>query len=318
MVKGSGAQCAIGKESSWGVAVADTLLLPFTSESFKAQPKKVEEDSLLAAKAAAAYDLMGLAVSGDVSGILKPEAAGFLLKAALGGTDTVAAVTGQQQHTIIAQTASGSLPSYTIFVNRKLATRKYSGMKCASLKLTAKAGDYCRFSATFKGKDEASASITTTTPPSLKAYKMIGATLVAGGTALDITGVELSIDNALDDGVQLNTSGLYNSEPAHGQRKISLTIDMPYDANSESIRATNWLTEALLSTVVLHLESPSIIATTYKYRMDVTLANVAVIEAPVNVGGKDNIMCQLKLEATAVGATEPITAVVYDAQATAY
>lgn len=319
---GVGAKLAIGKESSWGSAVADTMLINFNSESLAPTISKVEEENLLAAKAAAAYDLMGIKIAGDFSAILKPENAGFILKAALGGTDTVTpnfgGVTGQAKHSIIAQTAAADIPSYTIFVDRKQAIKKFSGCKVENLKIMAKAGDYVRFTVTVKGKDEASGTITTSTVPSLKAYKFIGGTLALGATAVDITSVELDYANGLDDGVQTNTTGTYSSEPVHGKRKISLNIEMPYDTNSEAIRNANYLTETVLSTAVLHLESPSLITGTSKYRMDLTLANVAILEAKVNVGGIGIITMSIKGEATAVGATEPITAVVYDGTATAY
>jgi hypothetical protein len=319
---GAGARLAIGKESAWGTPVADTMLINFTGETLVSAVSKTEEDNLLAAKAAAAYDLTGIKVSGDFSAILKPENAGFIVKAALGGTDSVVqnqgGVTGQHQHTIVASTATATNPSYTVIVDRKQAIKRYSGMKVDTLKLSAKAGDYVRFTLAMKGKDESTGTVTTSTAPSKKAYKFIGGTLTAGGTALDITGVDLDYMNGLDDGVQTNTSGLYASEPVHGKRKISISIDMPYDTNSESIRNTNYLTETVLSTVVLHLESPEIITAASKYRMDLTLANVAILEASVNVGGNGLLTINIKGEATAVGATEPITAVIYDGQTAAY
>jgi hypothetical protein len=315
---GTGAKVAIGKESVWGIPVADTMLLNFTSEGVAVDAKKSDEESLLATKAKSALDLTSLAVGGDVSMVLKPENAGFLIKAALGGTDTVVAVTGQQQHTIIAQTASSALPSYTVFVDRKQAIKKYSGMKVDSLKLSAKAGDYCKATVSFKGKDEATGTITSTTAPSLKAYKFIGGTFTLGGQALDITSFEFQYDNNLDSGIQTNTSGVYFTEPIHGTRKIGFSIDMPYETNSETIRNTNYLTETLLGTAVFHIESPSIIATTYKYRMDITLNNVAITGAKVNVGGSGIISITLSGEATSVGATEPVSVVVYDATASAY
>lgn len=319
---GAGARLGIGKESAWGTAVADTMLVNFTSESLAPSAQKVEEENLLASKAAAAYDLMGIKVAGDFSAILKPENAGYFFKAALGGTDTVVqnqgGVTGQHQHTIILSTASASNPSYTLIVDRKQAIKKYSGMKVDTMKLSAKAGDYVRVTLGWKGKDESAGSITTSTPPSLKAYKMIGGTVTAGGTPLGVTGIDLDISNGLDDGVQTNTSGLYMSEPVHGKRKVAVSIEMPYDANSETIRNTNLLAETLLSSVVIHLESPSIIAAASKYRMDVTLNNVAVLEASTNVSGVGLLTISIKGEATAVGATEPISAVIYDNVNTAY
>ena len=315
---GSGSVLAWGKESVWGAAVVDTALYDFASESISAEPQKTKADSLVASKAASAYDLMGIKVGGDGVIMLRPESAGPIFKAAMGGTDVVTVVTTQQCHTIPLAAAGAAFPSYTIFANRKQAIKKYSGMKVAVMKLAAKVGDYARVTLTWKGKDEATATIATSTMPSLKHYKFIGATVTAGGQALDVSGIELTIDNGMDDGLQLNTSGLYRSEPLHGERKVTIKIDMPYDANSETIRETNLKAETLLSSVVIHLESPSIIATTYKYHMDLTLNNVAVLSAPVNVGGPGVIMCSISGEATSVGATEPMVAAIYDATAGAY
>jgi hypothetical protein len=319
---GSGARVAIGKESTWGTPVPDTMLMHFTSEGLAPEINKIEEESLLAAKAAAAYDLMGIKVSGDISGIVKPEMAGFLMKAALGGTDTVTpnegGVTGQAKHEISLQGAASPLPSYTIMVDRKVAIKRYSGCRVESLKLSAKAGDYVRFTLAVKGKDESTGTIVTTTPPSKKAYKFVGATLTVGGESFEATGIDLDIANQLEEGPQTNVTGIYHSEPMHGKRKVSVAIEKPYDANAEAMRDANLLTDAVISSIVLHLESPAIIAATSKYRMDITLRNVAVLDAKTNVGGPGILTTSITGEATAVGADEPITAVIYDNQATAY
>jgi hypothetical protein len=317
---GAGTRVAIGKEgaATWGTPVTDTMLINYSSESMAPEITKTEEENLLAGYGPAAFDLMSFKAGGDISGVLKPECAGYLMYAAMGGADTVTAPSGQQMHSMVMQTASGSLRSFTIYVDRKQAIKRYSGCKMSSLKISAKAGDYVKFTATWKGKDEATGTISTSTVPSLKAYKFIGATVTAGGTALEVTGFDLTYENNLEDGPQTNTSGLYASEPAHGKRKISISIEMPYDTNAAAIYDTNYITETVLSTVVLHLESPSIIATTYKYRMDITLNNVAVTSVSNNVGGAGIIMSTIAGEATEVGATKPMTAVIYDATAAAY
>lgn len=316
--KGSGTKVAIGKEASWGTSHVDTLLLPFSSESIAVTVKKTEEPNLLGGKAVTAFDLMQFSVSGDISGLFKPEVAGYLVWAALGGTDTITNPSSTYCHTIIAQTAALALPSYTIFVDRKVAIKKYTGCKINSLKITSKMGDYTTFAVSYKGKDEATATIATSTPPSLKAYKLVNGTLTMGATAFDISGCDLTITNDLDDGVQVNTSGIYSTEPIHGTRIFELNIDMPYETNSETLWTTNFITETLLSTVVLHLESPSIITAALKYRMDVTLSNVAVLDQKRNVSGKDIIGMTIKCVATSVGATEPISVAVYDATSAAY
>jgi hypothetical protein len=317
---GAGTKVAIGKEGSgsWGTPVADTMLINFSSESMTPELTKTEEENLLAGYGPSAFDVMALKAGGEISAVLKPENAGYLMYAAMGGTDTVTAPSGQQMHSMVMQTASGALRSFTIYVDRKQAIKRYSGCKMASLKISAKAGDYVKISSNWKGKDESTSTITTSTIPSLKAYKFIGATVVAGGTTLDVTGFDLEYDNQLEEGPQTSGSGLYATEPAHGKRKITVTIEMPYDTNSESIYTTNYITDTVISSIVLHLESPSIIATTYKYRMDITLNNVAITSVTNNVGAAGIIMASITGEATEVGATKPMTAVIYDATATAY
>lgn len=319
---GIGARVGIGKESVWGTPVADTMLINFTSESMDASASKTEEESLLAGKAPAAFDLVGVKVAGDISAILKPENAGFFLKAALGGTDTVSqnhgGVTGQHQHTIIAAAAAGVIPSYTVIVDRKQAIKRYAGCKVDTLKLSAKVNDYVRVSLSFKGRDESVGTIATASPPTLKAYKFINGTLTMGAVNAEITGVDLDYMNNMDDGVQTNLTGILATEPLHGKRKISLSIEMPDCADAQTIRDTYLLAEAVLSTVVLHLESPAIIAGASKYRMDITFNNVAITEAKVNVGGPGLLSMAIKAEATAVGSTEPIQAVIYDGQSAAY
>ncbi|MCX7023049.1 MAG: phage tail tube protein [Spirochaetes bacterium] len=318
---GVGCQVAIGKEAVWGDGAADTLLVNFTSESLAPTVTKQEEENLLAGKAASAYDLMGIKVAGDISGILKPELAGFLLKAALGGDDTVdddyGSVTGQMQHTIVAQEPDEAMPSYAIRVDRKVAIKLYAGCKIDSLKISAKAGDYVRFVSAVKGMSEAVGTITTTTPPSKKAYKFIGGTCTAD-EALEITSVELDYQNSLDEGIQTNVSGLYATEPNHGKRKIGISIEMPYNDESEDLRETNFLTETVIETIILHLESPEYIVGTSKYRMDITLNNVAILEAKDNVSGAGLLTMSIKGEATAVSTTEPISAVIYDDQEAPY
>lgn len=320
---GSGCRVAIGDESAWGVPVADSMLFNFSSESVKPAIEKKQEDNLLASKAAAAYDLTGIKVAGDLAGILKPENAGKLIKWALGGTDTVVAnygsVTGQYQHTIIAAAAAGVLPAKTVMIDRKSAIKRYSGMKVDSMTIVAKAGDYVRITLSLKGKDESTGTIISTTVPSLKAYKFINGTLSLGGQSAEFTSVTLKVANNLDDGIQTSSSGTYYTEPIHKTRAITLEVELPDCALAETIRTTNRDAETLLSSCVLHLESPAIIASTAKYRIDVTLNNVAVKDAPpANVSSDGILSSTISCEATAVGATEPISVAVYDNQSAAY
>jgi len=141
-VTGSGATLQIGKESAWGTAVAGAKIIDFTSESIKLAPDKKVQDSLIASKAAPAKDLMGLLAQGDTAFVLRPEYAGFLFKAMLGGTDTVSAntpVTDAHTHTIPLADANGVLPSYTLIIDRKAAVRSQAGLLMPRLAIMSKA-----------------------------------------------------------------------------------------------------------------------------------------------------------------------------------
>jgi hypothetical protein len=315
---GTGTKLAIGKESAWGSAHADTMLINYMSESIEPKLKRLEEESLLATKAAAAFDLTAFNAEGDFTCVLKPENAGFFVEAALGGTDTVTNPSATYCHTIIAQVAGTVIPSYTIYVDRKQAIKKYSGMKVDNFKLSGKAGDYCRVTISWKGKDEATGTIATSTVPSLKAYKFIGATLTVGGTSYEFQSADFMINNNLDGGIQTSASGVYYTEPLHQKREIKVHVEMPYETNAETLWTTNWLAETLSGTVILHYESPSIITAALKYRMDITLNNTAVTSFTRPVTGAGLIGASIDLTATSVGATEPVSIAVYDATSGAY
>jgi len=237
-VTGSGATLQIGKESAWGTAAAGAKIIDFTSESIKLAPDKKVQDSLIASKAAPAKDLMGLLAQGDTAFVLRPEYAGFLFKAMLGGTDTVAAgspVAGANTHTIPLADANGVLPSYTLIIDRKAAVKKYAGCKVSSWSLDAKVGDYVKGSISWMGKDESVGSLAALSPLALQAFKVVSATCTIGGTSYDVKSVSLKGDNKLEDVGQTFTSGLYHLEPIHGQRELTVDVEMNYDSAVETL-----------------------------------------------------------------------------------
>ena len=319
-VTGSGAALQIGKESTWGTAVAGAKVIDFTSESIKLAPDKKVQDSLIASKAAPAKDLMGLLAQGDTAFVLRPEYAGFLFKAMLGGVDTVSAnapVTGAHTHTIPLADANGVLPSYTLIIDRKAAVKKYAGCKVASWSLDAKVGDYVKGSISWMGKDESAGSLAVLSPLALQAFKVVSATCTIGGTSYDVKSVSLKGDNKLEDVGQTFASGLYHLEPVHGMRKLTVDVEMNYDSAVETLHDNYSITGTVINSIVIVLKSPSIVTGSTQYQLTLTINNVsATVER--GISGTGLVTAKLSGSPTSVGATEPVTAAIVDATATAY
>lgn len=320
-VTGIGATLQIGKESTWGTAAAGVKIINFTSESVRINADKKTEDTLIASTAPAGRDLMKLDVSGDISGILRPEFAGYLFQLAFGGTDTVTAsdpVAGSYKHTIPLVGAGGTLPSFTAIVDRKVAVKKYSGLKVDSFTLDAAAGDYAKFTASVKGKDESAGSLASLSPLSLQSYKTVGATLTIAGTTYAAKTVKFALKNNLQDVGQTYASGLYVEQPIHGQREATVDVELNYDAASESLIAANYAADTRLATVVLYLKSPSYITGAAPYDLTLTLSNVSITDGAANVNGAGVLTVKVSGIALSIGSTEPCVVAIHDAQATAY
>lgn len=318
---GTGSSAQVGKESGWGTPAAGAKNVNLLSESIKLNATKTVEDTLIAAKAPSAKLLMGLDVSGDFSGILKPENAGYLLHLALGGTDTVGTntpVAGTYTHTIVAAAAGGALPSFTTIVDRRVSVKKYAGCKMSSFRLEGAAADYVRYTASIMAKDESSGSLASLSALALKSFKTVNATLTVGGASIAARKVTLNVNNALQDPGQVYGSGLYKEEPIHGTREITVDCELNYAAAVDTLDSTNYQTDTVVGTVIWVLESPSIITGTTPYRVTITLNNVVIDGIERNVSGQAIIPARFTGLATAVSTTEPISAAVIDAQATAY
>lgn len=318
---GTGASLQIGKESAWGSAAAGAKNANITSESIKLNANKVVEDTLIASVAPSSYMLMGLDASGDFSGILKPENAGYLLHLAVGGTDTVSTntpVSGAHTHSIVAATASGTLPSFTAIVDRRAAVVKYSGCKIDTFTLEAAAADFVKYTASIKAKDESTGSLAGLSALALASFKTTSGTFTIGGSAHAAKSVKITIANKLEDIGQTYGSGLYKGEPIHGTREITLEMDLNYETATETINTTNYQTDVVLGDLVLTLYSTSMVTGTTPYSIVITIKNAQVTGVVRNVSGAGVITSKVTAKATSVSTTAPITVAVVDGQTAAY
>lgn len=320
-VVGSGAQLQIGKETTWGTAVAGAKIINFTSESIKVNADKKTEDTLIASTAPSGKDLMKLEVSGDFSGILRPEFAGYLLRLAFGGSDTKtdnSPVTGAYTHSIPLVGASGTLPSFTAIIDRKVAVKKYSGCKIDSFSLEGAAADYVKFTVSVKGKDEATGTLASLSALALQSFKTVGASLTIGGTTYDAKSVKFNLKNNLQDVGQTYGSGVYVLEPIHGQREATVDVELNYDSNTETLFDTNYTTDTKVGSIVWTLKSPSVVTGSTQYTVTITMNNVVITSVERNVNGAGVLVAKVSGQALSIGSTEPVVATVIDATSTVY
>jgi hypothetical protein len=321
MAVGSGTALQGAKETTWGTAVAATFPINFTSESIALKVDKKGEENLIASKSAMANDLLNQKVDGSFSFVLRPEFAGHVFKMALGGTDTVGTgvpVVSANTHTMVLADANASFPSYTFYVDRKVSCKKYSGCKVDSLELECKAGDFVKGTVNIKGKDEATGTLTGGLTLINKSFKTIGASLVLGAVTYDVNTATLKISNSLQEQPQTFGSGVYNPEPLHSTREVTIDFELPYCTDIETLKSSYLVSETLITSGVLTLVSPSYVTGTTNYKVTITLNNLSVTDVSYNVGSSGIISAKVSCKALAIGTTEPISVAVIDGQSTAY
>jgi len=314
--RGAGSQLQIGKESTWGTAVTPTRLLNFLSEDLKLNINRIEEESLLVQKTARSMDVMGYTVDGSVSVILKPENMKEILFLTMGveaNPALKAATTGVYEHAFTLADHNATLPSFTAIIDRKAATPAYTGLKVASLSIEAKAQDYLRSTISVKGKAESAGSLAVgLTSPSLKSFRFVNGTMTIDAVEFaEVTSVDLSIDNALDDGEQTLGSGYYTSEMEHNERVVTINFEAFYNTASNTVREDKYKIDGASAAVVLTFETPDEIEAGEKYTLEITLPKVVITEANPGVSGKDKLKITFAGQALQ-GASEPITIVYYD------
>ena len=312
---GTGSRLQAGKEASFAQAAGPTTLVDLTSESIKVAVEKGDEGSLLGSKTATNRDLLAVTVEGSVSFILRPESAGLILHAALGGEDTCTQVgdSDSYTHTITLCDVNEALPSLTIAVDRKAAIKRYAGCTISTLSLDCAAGDYVKGSMDIKGTTEESGTINAALKGfSIPSYRCTNATFTVNGTTFDITSASMKIDNALESAPRTYASGLYAGQPQHGKRTVTINFEIPYSSEVETLKGS-YLTSEENASVELTFSSPK-----EGHSITVTLSHVAIGEVSANIGGTGILSSSISGEALSVGEAEPVTVVITDKISTPY
>ncbi len=312
---GTGSSLQIGKESSFGTAALPTTLVDITSESIKVSVEKGDEGSLLSSKTPMNRDLLGISVEGSASCILRPEFAGLLLHAAMGGSDLCEQIdeSGVYTHTLNLCNVHEDLPGLTVVVDRKAAVKQYAGCTISSLSIDCAAGDYVKASIDLKGTQEEPGSLNESLSGfSVPSYRCTAATFTIAGTSYDISSASIKIDNALEAAPKTYASGLLSGRPQHGKRSATLSVEIPYSAQVEALKST-YLTTETTASVALSFSSSA-----PHHTITITISHMSVSDVDATVSGTGILSSSIAGEALSVGTDEPITVVITDTISTPY
>lgn len=324
MVNGNSVVLQLGKETTYGTAATPDEQIKISSESLKEVYNKIDEGLAVGGRGAGMVATMGIGVEGSFSTLLRPDM-GKLLAATLGTEADVVASTVGHLHTFTAVEPEGSLPSLTAIVDRKVEKFSYSGLKVASLSLSADAGGYVTADVSFNGKKETSgATLQTLTPSALKAFKFAGGKAYIDDVAIaDVTSMSLEINNNLDAQIQTTDTGVYYKEPAVGVREITSNLSMIYSASAESVRNSLYKTD---NTFALKLEFTSDEEMVDSdddekkeaYKMTILLPCCQMDDANANMGGLETLMQDISVRVCDNLDDELITVLLINAKETKY
>ena len=302
---------AIGfkKESTFGTAVVVDKFVEFLSEEFAWEPEFSEGTAMRYGKRMLAANRR-VKLKEQTTGSVEVEATtkglGALFEAALGvGTSTVASGAAYQQ--LFTPTATDPLPSYTFQKGVPLVgggatqPQTFAGCVCSGFELSAQNGAIPTIKFNFVGKsvDTAAAFATPSYPASYELLTFVGGSIRIGGSvtppsttalssggtaAANVTDIDMSFENGLDEGGYfLGSGGQRGRKPVVGLRALTGTITAEYDSN---ILRDAFLAQTDLA-LVLKFAHPTAITGAFFPTLEITIPVVRLDgELPKANGGE--------------------------------
>lgn len=322
-ISGQDSKLQIGKETTWGTAVAPTVQIGFTSESLKYVQGYIEEDVMVGLKTTGRMDISGKKVEGDFSMIVKPDNIGLLLAAALGNESSangVGATSTVYEHSFscLASGTSNSLPKLTIVVDRHVAVKGYKSCKINQLTLEAAVNDYLRATFSVRGHSEADDAVESLSYSTKRAFQFIdGNITVDGSNYADITNFRLTVNNNLENDLFTMDSSTYMQEIEPQKREITIELEALYSSSTNTTREDNFLAGATAAINIIFTSTEEAAESEY-YLLTIKIPLAYITDASPNVGGPERIKQTLVCKASENASNEPITIVLQDLQTTRY
>lgn len=203
---GLNAQLGFAGETTWGTAVTVSKFVPLVSETIQKQVARLESSGILAGRRVLSTNQFtggDVSVSGDINMELAQQGIGTLWKWALGAIST----SGSGPYTHVCTPGDLTDDHLTVQVGRpdvagSVDAFTYSGCKCASWEIAAKAGELVTASFSLVGKDEATntslASVSYTNGVD-KSFSYINGSVSVAGSAVSVKEFTVGGDNMLKD-----------------------------------------------------------------------------------------------------------------------
>lgn len=290
----------IGKETTWGTAVAASDYIKFASEGLTEEIEQVLSEAQRGIfEEGESFE--GLhSISGDVSFDVYPNVLGHLLRAAFGAPVTTqpdaAGNPTVYQHVFTPVQSNFSnvcaLPPYTFEVNRDLEQAfQYAGAVVNDLTFSF-GTDNKIMQGTAAIIAKTLALITKTTPSfeSTNPFLWNQATItLAGTTNADIQTLQFGVNNSLEGRATLNTTKEISRILRNGRRSFPVSFTFDLKDMTEFNRFRNQ--EEIAAKIEL---TGGVISGSENYKLTVDLPKLRYTAFPINVGGAESITAQVE------------------------
>jgi hypothetical protein len=281
------AHIGLGKETTYGTAVAATDYIRFASEGLSEEIEQVVSDNIIGVVDEGTSVEGAHTISGDISFEVYPNNIGHLLRAALGAPVTTSVGTGVYQHVFTPTQSNFSnvcaLPPYTFEVNRDLAQAfQYSGGVVDSLTFSfGTDSKIMKASASVIAK--ALAMITKTTPsfdiadPFLWNQAVI---TLNGVQNTNLSTLEFGVSNSLEGRATLDGTKVISRVLRNGARTfpIKFSLELQDMAEYNLFKAQNG--------VPLKIElTGGVISGANNYKITIDVPKFRFNSFPINVDG---------------------------------
>lgn len=289
MASGRGGSIGIGKETTFGTAVAPTAFFNGT-ESITEERGRLRESINFGTRSRQPADAGRLRIRGAISGIhARPGNLGHLLRAALGAPDTTGS--GPYVHkfepALTKFSAAAALPPYSVTVKRNPTggiIHRYDGGQLTQLTLRQPVDDALVVDTdwVFKGVTP-DVGDTTLALETAGRFRFQHLAITRGGAGVtNVESVTIGINNAIDPGETLNASNTISvTDFGDSVITVDMTLQFADDADYEDFVANT--TRAWVFTWT---SSPSIL------KITVPKLNIESWSAPISAPGRMTVSCR--------------------------
>lgn len=289
------AHVGLGKETTYGTAVAAEDYIRFASESLNEEIEQVVSENIMGVVDEAESHEGLHNISGDISADVYPNSVGHLLRSAFGAPVTTELAVGVYQHVFTpAQdnfSAVCALPPYTYEVHRDFAQAwQYAGSVINDL--TFSFGTDTKIMQVTAAIIAKSLALISKTTPSLEATKPFmwnqSAITIDGVANTDLSTIEFGVNNNLEARATLDGTREVSRVLRNGARTfpVSFTLELKDLTEYNKFRAQNEIPAKVELT-------GAVVSGEHNYKLTIDIPKLRFGSFPINVGGTGAVTAQV-------------------------